>query len=41
MFSLESWPEAFDHCKTAAKINHLLLENPSENASCFSAPAED
>ena len=41
MFSLESWPEAFEHCKTAAEINHFLLENTSENAIFFSAPAED
>ena len=35
MFSLESWPEAFDHCKTAAEINHIMLENPSKNDDVF------
>jgi len=39
MFSLESWPEASDHCKTAAEINHFMLENTSENA-VFSAPPQ-
>jgi len=39
MFSLESWPEAFDHCKTAAEINHFMLENPSKNAVFFGVPA--
>jgi hypothetical protein len=41
MFSLESWPEAFEHCKTAAEINHFMLENPSKNADFFCAPAAD
>jgi len=39
MFSLESWPEAFEHCKTAAEINHFMLENTSENAVFFGVPA--
>ena len=39
MFSLESWPEAFEHCKTAAEINHFLLENTSENAVFVGVPA--
>jgi len=39
MFSLKSWPEAFDHCKTAAEINHFMLENPSKNADLFCVPA--
>ena len=25
MFSLKSWPEAFNNCKTAAEINHITL----------------
>ena len=36
MFSLKSWPEAFDRCKTAAEINHFMLENTSDHA-VFSA----
>jgi len=39
MFSLKSWPGASDHCKTAAEINHILLENPSKNDDCFWVPA--
>ena len=39
MFSLESWPEAFDHCKSAAEINHFLLESPSKNDDFFCVPA--
>jgi len=39
MFSLESWPEASDHCKTAAEINHFMLENPSKNDVFFCVPA--
>jgi len=39
MFSLKSWPGAFDHCKTAAEINDILLENPSNNDDFFCVPA--
>jgi len=39
MFSLKSWPEAFDHCKTAAETDQFELENPSKNADCFCVPA--
>ena len=39
MFSLKSWPEAFDHCKSAAETNHILLENPSKNDDFFCVPA--
>jgi len=39
MFSLRSWPEAFDHCKSAAETNHIMLENPSKNDVFFSVPA--
>jgi hypothetical protein len=41
MFSLKSWPGASDHCKTAAEIPYIMLENPSKNADFFCAPAED
>jgi len=39
MFSLESWPEGSNHCKTAAEIPYIMLENPSKNAAFFDAPA--
>ena len=39
MFSLKSWPGAFDHCKTAAEINDILLENPSNHDDLFCVPA--
>ena len=39
MFSLKSWPGASDHCKTAAEIDHIMLENPSKNDDCFCVPA--
>jgi len=39
MISLKSWPEAFDHCKTAAETNHFMLENPSKNGGVFCVPA--
>ena len=39
MFSLKRWPEAFDHCKSAAETNHIMLENPSKNDAFFSVPA--
>ena len=39
MFSLRRWPEAFDHCKSAAGTNHKMLEHPSKNDVCFSVPA--
>ncbi len=38
MFLVESWPEAFEHCKTAAEINHFMLENTSENAVFLAPP---
>ncbi len=41
MFSLKSWSGASDHCKTAAEIPYIMLENPSKNADFFCAPAED
>ena len=39
MFSLESWPEGSNHCKTAAEIPYIMLENPSKNA-VFSMPPQ-
>ena len=39
MFYLKSWPGAFDHCKTAAETNDILLENPSNNDDFFCVPA--
>jgi len=39
MFSLESLPGASDHCKTAAEIPYIMLENPSKNDVCFCVPA--
>ncbi len=38
MFSLKSWRGASDHCKTAAQINHIMLENPSKNDVFFCVP---
>jgi len=39
MFSLESWPGVSNHCKTAAEIPYIMLENPSKNDVFFCVPA--
>ena len=39
MFSLKSWSGASDHCKTAAEIPYIMLENPSKNDVFFCVPA--